>query len=61
MSQLAQLGLAHSELGSFMSQLSSTHLLYELQYVNSNSDHLDHELNELTRDLNKNNNYKIKQ
>ena len=41
-------------------ELSSSHLLYELQYVNSNSNHLDHELNELTRDLNKNNNYKIK-
>ena len=31
-------------------ELSSSHLLYELQYVNSNLDHIDHELNELTRD-----------
>jgi len=34
-----------------MSQLSSTHLLYELQNTNSDSDHLDHELNELAREL----------
>jgi len=51
MSQLAQLSSPHDELGSFMSQLSSTHLLYELQNTNSDSDHLNHELNELAREL----------
>ena len=36
---------------SYLVQLDSVHLLFELQYVNSNLDYLDHELNELARDL----------
>ncbi|CAF1720618.1 BnaC09g11700D [Brassica napus] len=34
---------------SFWLRHCSAHLLYELQYVNSDSDHLDHELNEITQ------------